>query len=285
MRPSITTIINTCSGDRNFLLENVKAIREISDEIIVPYCNHLYSGAPDDMAKMQIAKNACKPYDVKFIEFDKVVGSPLGQNTARWVGTQASKTDYILYMDADEIFEKDKIDNWVNNFDYSEFNAITFSIHFYSMAQNLRAALNEEEGSHYVGPRTSGRLYARGEKAGLLVNSKIITKERIMNGPERWIIVLDPTVDKKKEHVLAMDGSIMLHHYAYVRSKQEMLRKVAGFSHSHEKPWVKLIDQYFKSDFKFDTTKHLDMCHGYILKEVNQPHQIPSIEEFDSIYG
>ncbi len=285
MKPSITTIINMCSGDRNFILEHVKAIRDFSDEIRIPYCTHLYNGVPDNMEKMQIVKNVCEPYGVKFIEFDKVIGSPEGQNMARWVGSQDIKTDYVLYMDADELFEKDKLDNWKKKFDYNQFNVMTFNIYFYSIAAKYQAVLNEEEGKHYIGSRKGARLYAAGEKAGLLVKSDIITKDRLLYGPERWIMTIDPTIDKKKEYLSAIDNSFMLHHYAYVRSKSEMQRKVAGFSHSHEKPWASLINKYFDDNFIFDCTKHLDICHGYILKEIIPPHNILSVEEFDSLYG
>lgn len=290
MRPSITTIINMCSGDRNFIIEHIESIKDFSDEIRIPYSTHLYSGNPDDMTKMQLVKNACSKYNIKFIEFDKVIGSPLGQNTARWAGSQNLKTDYVLYMDADEIFEKNKINNWVNNFNYNDYDAINFQIHFYSMNSNHRACLNEEEAKHYVGNRDGGNLYARGEKAGMLVKTNLITHQRIMHGvaSERWSFIADPAVNNKLEHVLALDQSIMLHHYAYVRSKDEMKRKILGSFHINDKPWAKwaqLIDDNFDDNFHFNSSIHRDICHGYILKETLPPHKIFSLEEFDKIYG
>src|ERR1700748_1145556 len=257
MRPSITTIINMCSGDRNFIIEHIEAIKDISDEIRIPYSTHLYSGLPDDMEKMQLVKNACSKYNIKFIEFGEVKTSPLGQNTARWIGSQDLKTDYVLYMDADELFEKEKINNWINNFNYNDYDAINFQIHFYSMNSKHRACLNEEETKHYIGNRDGGTLFARGEKAGMLVKTNLITYQRIMHGvaSERWSFIADPTVNTKLEHVLALDGSIMLHHYAYVRSKDEMKRKILGSFHINDKPWTKwteLIDDNFDPNFNFD---------------------------------
>jgi hypothetical protein len=114
----------------------------------------------------------------------------------------------------------------------------------------------------------------------------MINEHRLMHGPERWKFLYDETIPKRLIFgELALDESIMLHHYAYVRNQSELIRKVNGFSHRREKPWDEIIGKYYSDDFKFDNGIHPDMCHGYILEKVQPPHEILDLKEFDEKYS
>lgn len=297
---NITAVINACSGDRNFLLENVKSLRGSCSEIIIPYSTHLYNGEPDELDKWLLIKEYLKPYDVKFITFDKVIGSPLGQNTARWTGyCTGIKSEWTLFMDADEIFEKDKFDVWTRTFDVEKYKVIFFSAYFYSMASKYRACLYEEETLDFIGDRNESMSgpnfpvrHALSSAAGLLVRTDLITHDRIFTGPERWKFLQDHSIssDAKIEvttsdirtygTIASLLGERMLHHYAYVRSKDQMKRKISNYAHVNDKDWEHYLSEYFKEDFVFNPKMHREI-YGYICEEVTPIHEIFSLEDFD----
>jgi hypothetical protein len=58
-----------------------------------------------------------------------------------------------------------------------------------------------------------------------------------------------------------------MHHYSWVRTKEEMLRKVKAWGHTNDKDWNTLIEEEFSREFNGK-----DFVHGYnfeILKEQN----------------
>ncbi len=245
------------------------------------------------MQKWQIIKNAVKQYDVKFIEFGKVNGSPLGQNTARWVGFSelgGIKTDKVLFMDVDQIFEKQKFTKWYNEKKNNLNKVMTFAIYFYSFRYNIRACLNESQANHYVGDKKlytgMDYLYSDWEKAGLLVDTNLITRKRIFQGPQRWMFCCDPTIDinSKSQMQHGLDGTRMLHHYAYVRSNQQLFRKIDNFAHKGDKDWSSYLKKFTNPNFKFDTTIDRQICHSFICKQVQPIHNIITLEQFDERY-
>lgn len=303
---NITAIINACSGDRNFLIEHVKALRDSCAEIKISYSTHLYNGQLDDENKWELIKAALKPYDVHFITFGKIVGSPLGQNTARWQGyCSGIRTEWTLFMDADEIFEKDKFDEWVATNDIKRYNVLNFSAYFYSLHPKYRACITEEEIKDFTGDRNDSMSgpnfsfrHAHASAAGLLVKTDLITQPRIFRGPERWQFLKDsdipaetkisanPCIISSPESDIAktmLYGERILHHYAYVRSKEQMIRKISGYAHQNDKNWYNLINEYYKEDFIFDPKKHREI-YGYVCKEIIPVHNILPLGDFDKLY-
>ena len=69
-----------------------------------------------------------------------------------------------------------------------------------------------------------------------------------------------------KEHE-TFNGQIMCHHYSWVRSKEEMLKKVVSWAHSTDKNWVELVNEEFTRPFN-----GTDFVHGYQYEVLDKPH-------------
>jgi hypothetical protein len=50
----------------------------------------------------------------------------------------------------------------------------------------------------------------------------------------------------------------MIHHYSWVRTKEEMLRKVKSWTHSGDRDWVSQVEKEFAHEFN-----GTDFVHGY----------------------
>jgi hypothetical protein len=58
--------------------------------------------------------------------------------------------------------------------------------------------------------------------------------------------------------VRGFDGEPMIHHYSWVRTKEEMLRKVRSWGHSKVKNWTALVEKEFSREFN-----GTDFIYGY----------------------
>ena len=58
----------------------------------------------------------------------------------------------------------------------------------------------------------------------------------------------------------------MFHHYSWVRTKEQLLRKVASWGHNWERNWTEEVEKEFSRPFN-----GVDFVHGYEFVEV-APH-------------
>ena len=58
--------------------------------------------------------------------------------------------------------------------------------------------------------------------------------------------------------VLSLTGRPMMHHFSWVRSKDEMITKVKNWGHASDKNWILLIEEEFSRSFN-----GTDFVHGY----------------------
>ena len=67
---------------------------------------------------------------------------------------------------------------------------------------------------------------------------------------------------KKLLNVNGLDGSPMVHHYSWVRTKEEMKKKTRCWGHHWERDWESLIENEYSKDF---TGKDFIRGYEYIL--------------------
>ena len=64
-----------------------------------------------------------------------------------------------------------------------------------------------------------------------------------------------------------LDDKPMIHHYSWVRTYKEMLKKVKHWGHTKDKDWTSLVHEEFKKDFDGTDFVHnykYDKVEGYI---------------------
>lgn len=232
----IDTIIPFCSYDIKFINMAIEGIRDISNDIIITYFDCTFDNKPENLEVVEEVKKNNK--DCKFIRlnFDTSNDARWHHNYTRWIGCKLSKSDYVLFLDSDEVFEKNKIKNWIDQKEVIP-DVASFANYWYFRSTRYRALTYED--------------------SPILVNKKFVSKENIFTDYERASYKHIEGLSKEL-NVLGVDDKPMCHHYSWAMDKNEMLRKVSSWGHKGDKDWNKLIEEEFSRDFN-----GTDFIHGY----------------------
>ncbi len=259
----VTTIINYCTNDYRFLNACISEVSKFSQEVVVPVCDHFFDGTPENQLLLEHSY-AAHP-DVKFIEFALEnegygIYSSLNNcdpdwihylhSTARYVGYQFlhPETKYVLFLDVDEIIDGDKMKAWLQNYNYQEYNAVRFTSYFYFREARFRAT--------------------KIMRNALLVKRANFDSQLILDINERKG-TFDAIIGPKLEDVRGLDGTPLVHHYSWVKTTDEMHKKVQSWGHHKDCDWVTLIQNELKAPFNLK-----DQFWGFDYSEV-QPFTDP----------
>lgn len=58
--------------------------------------------------------------------------------------------------------------------------------------------------------------------------------------------------------ILSEEGNPIVHHFSWVRNKEDMLKKVKNWGHNSDKNWINLVEKEFSRPFN-----GTDFVHGY----------------------
>jgi hypothetical protein len=250
-RSTLGAIINFCSNDYPFLRHCITAIKPVSAQVLVPVCDHFFDGKKEDRETLDriYAENP----DVQFIEFPfdqnkSLYGSHSSvywHNLARMIGSFFLKDEmeYVFFLDCDEIVDSNRSSQWLETFPYRDYEAIRFYNYWYFRESHLQAKTWED--------------------TPLLVNKRILNGAILMNEHERMGIY-DEISGNKTRRMPGSDSKPMFHHYSWVRTKEQLMRKVVSWSHNWERDWTKQVEEEFSHDFN-----GTDFVHGYEFIEVS----------------
>lgn len=235
----VDTIINYCSIDSRFIDTNIKECLKFSNKVIIPICDHLFDGTPEDMdfikSLLQRFENEPKVQIIQY-EWDGREDAKYHHNMSRWVGLQFCESDYVLFLDADEIIEGDLMTAYLKTDEYKTLDALSFRCYWYFREPIYRALQTE--------------------MAGVMYKRSLCSLEMIFYKEERWAYRAVSGLDIRED--ITYNNKVMCHHYSWVRSKEEMMKKVKAWAHSTEKNWVQLVENEFERPFN-----GTDFIHGY----------------------
>lgn len=251
MRPVIATVINYCSNDYPFIHSSINQVAKFSSQIIVPYCDHFYDGSLENIKLIHqtIKENP----QAKFIKFpynpssthhlwrgwqfilrlfglNKVWGSQYWTCYARQLGfSQVSpKTEYVLFLDADEIIDGKKFIAWLNTHQYQKYQAVKLANYWYWRNPTHQALEWEDSPIFTRFSSLKSAVFMDHDERNATFNS--ISKP-------------------KKRMVLGIDKKPMIHHYGWAKPKENLLKKVSTWSHNKDRNWNKLIENEFSHPF------------------------------------
>jgi hypothetical protein len=224
----IDTIIPFCSYDYKFIDATIDGIRDVSKNIIVTYFDYTFDGKPENLELINQVKN--RNTDCKFIplDYDFSANARWHHNQTRWVGLQFCKSDYVLFLDSDEVFEKQKIKQWLDSNIDTLKDVTTFANYWYFRSPKYRAKVIED--------------------SPVMIKKDIASYDYIFDDLERASFKYAGDFSKSLQ-VMGLDGLPMCHHYSWALSKEEMLRKVSSWGHKGEKNWEQLINEEFSREF------------------------------------
>jgi hypothetical protein len=174
--------------------------------------------------------------------------------------------EWILFCDVDEIFEGEKFGEWLSTFPWQEYEAIRFATYWYFRTASLRAT------EHPGGP--------------LLVKRSCLTPELLLHPDERSGI-LHALRGKKEPSAKDQNNNPLVHHYSWVREKQELKRKATSWGHHWERNWQLLIDEEFAKPFSgtdfvrnytyYEVTPYFDPLEEPLPQKTKHPRPVRKV--------
>lgn len=236
----ISTILQYSTIDYRFLKANLEQLSKFSDEIIVPICDHFFNGEPEDeellKKSFEIMLNTpnCTPY---MFEWDGPNSNPgYYHNLSRALGTSVAKGDWLLFVDGDEIVD-DTFKDWFET--KAQYTDITYWITCYW---------------YFREPMYQSKSY---EGCGLLIKRDKCNWNIDVRDERQQFHRVSNFIHGGYNHIL-VDGKPMMHHFSWVRTKEEMLKKVHNWGHKNDTNWLDLVEEEFNREFN-----GTDFIHGY----------------------
>lgn len=248
----ISTAVQYNTSDFRFLKANLTQVSKFSDEIIITICDHLYNGEPENQELLEKSKQIISQFDKCKLEIIKWEGFSehlaYYHNLSRKTALDIAKNDWILFIDSDEIVD-DNFGDWfeVNRHKYNGYN---FTCYWYFREPIYQATKTE----------SAGVLIRREDCDNWDLSNRLELKQFYQRLWEEDRLSHGDWLDNP---ILGLDGKVMLHHYSWVRNKEQMLKKVQNWAHQKDKNWIELVEEEFSREFN-----GTDFVHGYDYKIV-----------------
>lgn len=248
---TITTIINYCSNDYQFLRFNVQQAAKFSRQILIPVCDHFYDGSLENQTL--INQSIQETPEAEFIKFKydpratfslwrgwqfilrrlglgRVWGPQCWICLARQLGLKKVKPriDYVLFLDADEVVDGKRFLAWLNTKYYQKFNALKPAAYWYWRSPSYQADVWEDNPLLACRRCLKTAVFLDHDERNATYNS--------LPGP-------------KQKLVLGLDNKPMIHHYGWAKPKKNLLKKVQTWGHTKDRNWEKLIETEFSHPF------------------------------------
>ena len=141
-------------------------------------------------------------------------------------------SDYILFLDTDEIVNVKRFKDWVETEEYKLYDSMKLANYWYFREKKYRAKQIED----------SVVLV----KKDLIVKYNEILIPVLVAGREQYHELINCN---KKRMILGTDGYPIIDHYSWVRTKEEMTQKVVSWGHHRDKNWIDMIEEEFSREF------------------------------------
>ena len=243
----ISTVISFSSLEARFLPTLLTETSIFSDDIHIIYYTNFFDGTPENLPLIHNLRHQYPAVTWHELEWTADCDPKWCHNQARWVGAEAAKEPWTLFLDADEIPDGTLIRKnlpWLTSTTTYAFHI--FSCYWYFRSPTFRATTTEH--------------------CGLLAHMPSLTKEMFFTNNERWFFFEYKDIPWFRRLVVNTEkGEPMLHHFSWVRTKEEMLRKVKSWAHRNDRSsWTDLVEEEFKRPFMGK-----DFVHGYSYTKVD----------------
>lgn len=245
----ISVLINYCTNDYRFLRSCVSQASQIAGQVMVAYSDYFFDGVPEN--EYLISKSIAENPEAAFVFFPYQSAlkkeSQYWVTYARWQALQQAKGKYVLLLDADEIVDAPLFLSWLKKAEPGKYNILKLANYYYFREACFRAYDWEDSAT--------------------LVRKDLLTEALVMDFEDRHK-AFEALPEPKMRRVTGLNGKPMIHHFSWVRSKEEMLRKVKSWGHNEERNWPDLVEEEFSKPFS-----GTDFVHGYRYETVPKPFQ------------
>lgn len=258
--PPVGCVVSYCTLERHFLEHVLRETSKFSRHTVVVYADKLYDSSPQTHDELVRVKQLFP--DVSFVQYtidpvDELIDAPelrnrqaYWPNRARWEGLAALREEckYVLFMDGDEVPEGDRV------------------------AAFLRKSLAPLPGNHTPAIKFANWWYMREptlryrgieDSIVLVPRSRVATRDAVMLCEEERNDLAAPPVSRS-----VTDGSPapMFHHYSWVRTPEDMIRKVRLWSHRSDRDWESAVLEELSRPI---VPGHMDVIFGRMYETVD----------------
>lgn len=253
LKPPVASVINFCTNEARFLRACIEECRLFSRQIVIPVCDRFHDGTPENRSLL------CEIYrtfpDCFFVEypfvrdgispsfFCKISPEHFWHSASRAIGCQflSEEIERVLFLDADEVPEGKRFLTWLEESDYAQHTVLKLANYWYFREPCFRAD--------------------QWEDSIVLARRRSLDLPILLHDEERNAIY-DLLPPPKRRRVVGSDRQPIFHHFSWVRTKEEMLRKTEKWGHRNDRDWKNLIETEFASPFSGK-----DFIHGYSYQE------------------
>jgi hypothetical protein len=235
----ITTIMQYSTLDYRFLKANLERLSRFSNEIIITVCDSFYSSEKENknlLSKTHEIVNQYPNAKMHFFPWDGKKENPnYYHNLGRKIGTELSTNKWLLFLDGDEIVDNN-FWNWFYSVQHLD-QTFWLTCYWYFREPIYRAT--------------------KTESAGLVIRKKYCNWDLNTNQERQQFFNL-PNFKNGDIKLIGYEDKPIIHHFSWVRTKDEMLRKVKNWGHKNDKNWATLVEEEFNRPFN-----GTDFVHGY----------------------
>ncbi len=236
----ISTVINFSTLEKRFLSSLIEEATHFCDDIIVVAYDHFFDGTPEDVASIHNLMSTYPNITWLLHTWDTNYTSKYGHNYARWSGAEKAKHNHVLFLDGDEIPDGHLMKRWLT---YEE---LTLPLYNFACFWYFREPQHQAKNL---------------EACGLLADMSRMEKDMFFTNKERWFYMLYKDISIKP--FCTLNRNIIFNHYSWVRTKEQLLRKVMSWAHNKDRDWVSLIEKEFSQPFS-----GTDFVHNYSYSSV-----------------
>jgi hypothetical protein len=237
------------SNDSRFAESCIQSLLDINIKTHVITYSHMWNGIPENKDKLQEPLNQFinNPlFNQYCIEWEEGQSPWHWEGLGRYLGTQevSNSSEYVLYIDIDEIIDPLKFKTWIDSEVYKKYDAIKLSTYWY-WREPIYQASQLEDSVVMLKTSIAKQLPLKASGREVYFNS---TSNSIRNVNKH-----DP----------------LIHHYSWVRTKEEMLKKVKSWGHASDTNWETLVEEEFSRPFN-----GTDFVHNYQYQIVDNKFNI-----------
>lgn len=225
----LATVISYCTNDERFIRECIEQASKVSDVVIVPISSHLFDGTPENTES--ITKLSAEYPNVSFIMFDWEEGKHprYWHNMSRIVGNHIlpEDVDWVLFLDSDEILDSKLFNEFKKDPTFNKYDSYKLGCYWYFRDNNIQATTYED--------------------SPVLVRKHLVAIDPDNLHSERE--QLHEALNVPKRRMVLQNNTPMVHHYSWVRTREQMIQKVKAWGHNTDKDWVTLIEEEFSRPF------------------------------------
>ena len=256
---TLGAVIPISSIEAAFAEDTIREALRVASPVVVVYADHLSDGTREDLRYVDALRaSLASERGVRWVPVAWFEGpsSRFWIRYLRWAGFPFLATDYVLWLDADEVLDAPRFAAWWRG----------------------RAGL---PASGRDAAKLANFVYFRETKyqSEQLEDSVVVTRRAALlraGGAARFFS------DDHRERemffdgfggarmVLAEDGAPMVHHFSWVRNKALMLQKVRAWGHNsdteHPRDWVREVEAEWQGPFK-----GVDFVNGHTYRTLPTP--------------